>query len=212
MRIAFIVALLSSACCSAKGVVAPEPLTRSDRELPLPDTAYWSRIGEGRWVYDLGVDLANDVQLVVEHPEGRGLVRVALPEGATAARIEAITAQYVGEGGAVVWHVHADDGGHPGAELGQVAATIADRDVVAIGAGAGGTGVRHAFTRAVEVPAVFWLSLEKTQGAPRVGGMFLKGEMTDVFSDLFYVAAPGAAPVPLHIRPFVRIELGDLGR
>lgn len=234
--------LALAACCTTKtgGPPAPEPTPdpvvdpgpsggptgkrapRSDADVAMPESGFWARNEQGVWVYDLGVGLTSDVQLVVDGPTARGVVRVPLPDGATGAIMESLTVMWArnsaesdeppeSASGTGIWHIHADANGRPGPELlalpvkidGATAAPLDDAN----------DGTTYDLEHPLEVPSVFWLVFEKTGGDPRIGAMRLDEELIPTYKNLYYLAAPDA-PLgePQTNRPYLAIHFRDLGR
>ncbi|MCC6625485.1 MAG: hypothetical protein IT385_29875 [Deltaproteobacteria bacterium] len=225
--IALLVApLVASACPSSQRAPdgeepAPAPAGRSDLSIEIPESGFWNREAPGRWMYDLGVGLTSDVQLTAPG-RGRGLVRVPLPPGATGAKMRALTVMWAknhadmpedpgAASGTGVWHIHADEGGKPGRELGVLSVQIDDANAAPLDDA--NDGSRYALPTPVEVPATFWLVFERTSGDPRIGAMRLLGDFAETYKNLYYLETPDA-PLgePKNLRPYIAIEFEDLGR
>lgn len=207
-----------TACCPAKtvapvvtvvppedGPTAPAPEVpaapaANDEGIAEPESGFWRRDAPGAWRYDLGVGLTADIQLTARG-EGRGVVRVALPPGASRATLRAFTVMYAknhadmaeapgAAGGTARWHVHADDGGAPGQALGVIEAVIDDANAAPLEDG--NDGITHSPAAPIAVPATFWLVFERTAGDPRVAAMFLGPSLQGTYADLFFKKTPDA--------------------
>lgn len=226
---------LLTGCPSASTPRAEPPAvvepTAPAAEITPTEDGFWDKTDEGTWRYDLAVSFVGEVQLSAQG-DGRGLVRVTLPPGATKGRIAALTVKYVrgsvdmGEdpsaaGGKARWHVHADANGRPGARLGGIEADIdgkratpldyefTDGDEARIDL----EGTRHTFATPVEVPQTFWLVFERAAGDPRVGGMWLTEDngLLGTYTNLFFIERPDA-PLgpPKNIRPLLALDFAEL--
>lgn len=200
---------------------APAAPAVIDEGIAEPDSGFWRREGPGAWRYDLGVGLSADIQLTARG-EARGLVRVALPPGASRASLRALTVMYAknhpdmaeapgAASGTGRWHVHADEAGAPGLALGVIEATIDDANAAPLEDG--NDGITHSPAAPIEVPATFWLVFERTSGDPRVAAMFLGPSLQGTYADLFFKKTPDA-PLgePLNYRPYVAIVFEGLSR
>lgn len=225
------------ACPSASTTrVDPRALDNGGARAPaaaitVPEDGFWERFGDGSWRYDLAVEFVGEVQLMAPG-QGRGLVRVTLPPGASAAELAAITVKYVrgavelGEepaaaGGKARWHVHADAQGRPGARLGGVEADIDGARAVPLDyewdeSDEGRLdlqGTRHALSAPLVVPSTFWLVFERVSGNPRVGGMWLTAGngLIGTYENLYFVDSPDA-PVgqPKNIRPLLAVDFKSI--
>jgi hypothetical protein len=219
-----------SACCPVRTVkpVEPPPVVEPpvpdapvvhDAAVEVPESGFWERTAPGAWTYDLGVGLTSDIQLTAPG-NGRGIMRVQLPPNAASARVTAIRVMYAknhadmpepdgAASGEVVWHIHADDNGKPGAELGMVAAMIQDSDAAPLEDA--NDGVVHPLVTSVEVPPTFWLVFERRSGNPRVAAMVLGESLQGTYADLFFTKEPGdALGQPTNYRPYISLMFVDM--
>jgi|GEM_PF-2898959 len=205
--------LALAACGTSRSSTAPA----DDTGILEPDTGYWVRNAPGEWVFDLGLGFPNDVQLSATG-EGRGLLRVTLPEGATQATVRTLRVAYVRDAddataatGAATWTFYADADGAPGDALGQVDVTVEAAQTASVDEAS--EPVVHRVPDVV-VGATFWLGFSVRSGDPRVGGMYVNRGPDDVqFIDMFYQEVPGG-PLedPVNVRPYVGLSFTNLGR
>jgi len=206
----------SSGALSSGAAAAPD-----DSAIEVPPSGYWERKGPGSWRYDLGVRLRSDIQLTARG-DSRGLVRVALPPGASRAQMTRLTVVYAknpvemaeapgAASGSAIWHVHADEGGEPGARLGGMEVIIDDASAAALEEF--GDGSVHQFETPLEVPATFWLVFERTSGDPRVAAMRLTTGKPARYKDLYFLESPDS-PLgeAVKFRPYLAIEFEGMSR
>lgn len=222
---------MAAGCCPAKTVRSVDPVVEpaadvpavlawSDAGVETPESGFWERVGAGIWKYDLGVGLNSDIQLTTPG-DGRGLMRVTLPPGAAGAKVTAIRVMYAknhvdmaqtpgSASGTAVWHLHADDGGKPGAELGVVPVVVDDADAAPLEEC--NDGVTHTIANPIVVPATFWLVFERTSGDPRIAAMRLGESLQGTYADLFFIKDPTQLPgEPTLYRPYIGLSFVDLG-
>ncbi|TNF38365.1 MAG: hypothetical protein EP329_00755 [Deltaproteobacteria bacterium] len=225
----FAIALFGLAACATTAPPAalapptpPPPPGPSDDGIDEPESGYWERTGPGLWLYDLGAGFPASLQLGVNDVGGRGILRVALPPGATQATVTALAVGYTRDAtedgsadpsasGEATWTFYADDHGAPGAELGHVDVTVDAATVPPLDEG--GEPMSHVVP-GIEVGPVFWLAFTVRSGQPRVGGMYVNRGPEDIeFRDLFYQPTR-TSPLdnPVNARPYVALTFAGLGR